>query len=97
MNFYADFDYSVFFDGAGSVSRRSSLNWCSSVFSLTEPAYRFGFDNTSGPAAGMDSLGNSSAHGLSAALHKKKRHTPVSTTRDAAMPIFPNPMSARNT
>jgi len=52
-NFYADFDYAVFFDGAGiRFHGGSSLNWCSSVFSLTNPAYRFGFDNTSGSGGG---------------------------------------------
>jgi hypothetical protein len=47
-NFYTDFDYSAFFDGSGvRFQGESSLYWCSSVFSLTSPAYRFGFDNTS--------------------------------------------------
>lgn len=47
-NFYTDFDYAVFFDGAGvRFHGGASMNWCSSVFSLTSPAYRFGFDSTS--------------------------------------------------
>src|SRR5262249_46501805 len=47
-NFYADFDYAVFFDGSGiRFHGGSSLHWCATVFSLTNPAYRFGFDSTS--------------------------------------------------
>ncbi len=53
QNFYTDFDYASFFDGAGvRFHGASSLNWCSSVFSLTSPAYRFGFDNTSQSGGG---------------------------------------------
>jgi type II secretory pathway pseudopilin PulG len=53
-NFFTDYDYSAFHDGSGiRFHGRSSLTWCNSVFSLTNPAFRFGFDSTSNPGSGF--------------------------------------------
>jgi hypothetical protein len=52
-NFFTDLDYSAFYDGSGPrFHGSSSLTWCGSVCSLQNPAYRFGFDNTSWSGAG---------------------------------------------
>ena len=52
--FFADFDYSAFHDSSGiRFHGGSSLNWCNCVCSLTNPAFRFGFDNTSNPSKGF--------------------------------------------
>ena len=52
-NFFADLDYSAIYTASGArFHGGSSLKWCASVYSLQNPAYRFGFDNTSDPGKG---------------------------------------------
>lgn len=52
-NFFADFDFAAFQYGTSvRFHGGCSMSWYSSAFSLTNPAYRFGFDNTSDAGKG---------------------------------------------
>ncbi len=98
QNFFTDFDYSAFFDGSGvRFQGASSLYWCNSVFSLTSPAYRFGFDNTSPSGAGYglprEFVG---ATFIGRFTHEETSHVNFNFPGRCGN-SFPNPLSAAQT